>query len=254
MTIPNLRSPRLFRCARFLTVVALAFAGCLPFTSRAADTIALFNGKDLRGWRPPAGVWQIVKSVSLDPANHQLFDVAPGAGVLVNNPKGHTVDLLTSGEYGDLEAHIEFCIPSKSNSGIYFMGRYELQVYDSFGVVKDKYPGIECGGIYPRWTPDRNEFEGHSPRVNSSKPPGQWQTFDVTFRAPRFDAAGKKIHNATFVKVVHNGKVIHENIEVTGPTRAAVFDNEKPAGPIMLQGDHGPVAYRNLWVKPVHLE
>ncbi|MBU6400926.1 MAG: DUF1080 domain-containing protein [Verrucomicrobia bacterium] len=60
------------------------------------------------------------------------------------------------------------------NSGIYFMGRYELQVYDSFGVVKDKYPGIECGGIYPRWTEPRGEFEGHSPRVNASKPPGRW--------------------------------------------------------------------------------
>lgn len=234
--------------------IALALALFLPPAAWAAGNVALFNGKNLAGWRQPSGLWQVVKAVSLDPADDHHFAAVPGAGVLVNNPKGHTVDLLTTGEFGDVEAHLEFCIPSKSNSGIYFMGRYELQVYDSYGVAKDAYPGIECGGIYPRWTQERNEFEGHSPRVNSSKPPGQWQTFDVIFRAPRFDASGKKIRNACFVKVVHNGQVIHENVEVTGPTRAAVFEDEKPTGPVMLQGDHGPVAYRHLWVKPVHLE
>ncbi|MEK7676891.1 MAG: family 16 glycoside hydrolase [Verrucomicrobiota bacterium] len=72
------------------------------------------------------------------------------------------------------------------------------------------------------------------------------------FRAPRFDASGKKVENARFVKVTHNGRVIHENVELTGPTRAATYENdEKPTGPLMLQGDHGPVAYRNLQLKPV---
>ena len=108
--------------------------------------------------------------------------------------------------------------------------------------------------IYPRWTPARNEFEGHSPRVNASKPPGEWQAFDVVFRAPRFDADGKKTENAKFVKVAHNGQVVHENVEVTGPTRAAAFDDEKPAGPLLLQGDHGPVAYRNIRIKKVELK
>ena len=137
--------------------------------------------------------------------------------------------------------------------GVYLMGRYEVQVYDSFGVERDAYPGIECGGIYPRWINDK-DVEGHSPCVNVSKPPGQWQTFDITFRAPRFDANGKKIANARFVKVVHNGKVIHQNIELTGPTRATLWEDEKPIGPIRLQGDHGPVAYRNLRVKAVELK
>jgi len=172
----------------------------------------------------------------------------------VNGPKGVTRDLLTEAEWGDMEAHIEFCIPSKSNSGIYFMGRYEVQVYDSFGVAKDKYPGIECGGIYPRWTQARGEFEGHSPRVNVSKPPGEWQSFEVIFRAPRFDADGRKTAHAKFVKVVHNGQIIHENIEVTGPTRAAHYEDEKPTGPLMVQGDHGPVAYRSLRIRPVELK
>src|SRR3990172_5826650 len=143
---------------------------------------------------------------------------------------------------------VEFKVPKGSNSGVYFMGRYEVQVYDSFGVVKDHYPGIECGGIYPRWINNQN-VNGHSPRVNASLAPGQWQTFDVVFRAPRFDATGKKTGNGKFVKVVHNGKLIHENVELTGPTRAALDDQEKPASPLMLQGDHGPVAYRSVRVR-----
>ena len=134
-------------------------------------------------------------------------------------------------------------ISRHSNSGIYFMGSYELQIYDSFGVEKDKYPGIECGGIYPRWI-DNKDVEGHSPAINASLPPGRWQTFDVIFRAPRFDPAGKKIANAVFVKVAHNGQVIHENVELNAETRGGF--PEKPTGPLRLQGDHGPVAFRNI--------
>ena len=130
------------------------------------------------------------------------------------------------------------------------MGRYEIQIYDSYGIEKDKYPGIECGGIYGRWIKEMN-VEGHSPRVNASKPPGEWQSFDITFRAPRFDASGNKTENARMVKVIHNGKIIHENVELTGPTRSALWENEKPGGPLRLQGNHGPVAFRNLWIKPV---
>ena len=85
-----------------------------------------------------------------------------------------------------------------------------------------------------------------SPRVNASRPPGQWQTYDITFRAPRFDAAGKKTARARFVKVVHNGQVVHENVDASGPTRASIADDEKAVAPLTLQGDHGPVAYRNL--------
>ena len=80
---------------------------------------------------------------------------------------------------------------------------------------------------------------------------GKWQTFDVIFRAPRFGPDGEKTANARFVKVLHNGVLVHENVEVTGPTRAAAYSDEKPAGPLMLQGDHGPVAYRNVRVRPL---
>jgi Domain of Unknown Function (DUF1080) len=87
--------------------------------------------------------------------------------------------------------------------------------------------------------------------VNACKAPGEWQTYDVTFRAPRYNAAGEKTHNGVFEKVIQNGQVVQENVEVTGPTRGSNFEKEAPTGPIMLQGDHGPVAFRNMKITPL---
>jgi hypothetical protein len=214
----------------------------------------LLPGPGMAGWREPTGEWQMVGKAVLDPKDEKKLAVEPGTGVITNGPGGRTRNLFTAEAFGDIVAHIEFMVPKDSNSGVYFMGRYEIQVFDSYGKT-GAYPGIECGGIYQRWVPSRGQgkegFEGRSPRVNASRPPGVWQTFDVVFRAPRFDASGKKVANARFVKVVHNGKVVHEDVELSGPTRAAAFGDEKPEGPIMLQGDHGPVAYRKMWVKPL---
>ncbi|MSU58179.1 MAG: DUF1080 domain-containing protein [Pedosphaera sp.] len=233
---------------KIFPLALLLAAGCA--TGRTASH---FSGNDLAGWRQPTGDWKVARSVSLDPGDATQFVVTPGAGIFVNGDQGKASHFVMETEFGDAEIHVEFSIPKNSNSGVYVMGRYEVQVYDSFGVEQDKYPGIECGGIYPRWINEKN-VEGHSPRVNASKSPGEWQTFDITFRAPRFDASGKKIANAKFVKVVHNGKVIHANVEVTGPTRSSLFGNEKAAGPLMLQGDHGPVAYRNIRIKTATLD
>jgi sugar phosphate isomerase/epimerase len=228
-----------------LAVVAIL---CLVVTTIAAN----LTGNDLSAWRGDTGQWQVVGDTFAGPENEKLLGSKPGTGVILNGPKGSTSNLLSKVMVGDIKAHIEFMIPKGSNSGIYFMGRYEIQVYDSYGVEKDEYPGIECGGIYQRWDESRNPkgYEGHSTRLNASRPPGQWQTFDVVFRAPRFDAAGRKVANARFEKVVHNGVVIHEDVELTGPTRAGAYNDEKPAGPLMLQGDHGPVAYRNIRIEP----
>ena len=217
----------------------------------AAAENATVQADDLSAWRLPSGEWQMVRGVQLHPTNDTRFALLPGKGALVNGVQGRTVDLLTKEEFGDVEVHLEFCIARHSNSGVYLMGRYEVQIYDSHGVMKDKYPGIECGGIYPRWTAQRGEYEGHSPRVNASKPAGEWQSFDIVFRAPRFDATGKKMSNARFVKVVHNGRLVHENVELTGPTRAAHWENEAPLGPLLLQGDHGPVAFRHVKIRRV---
>jgi len=208
----------------------------------------LAPGPAMAGWRQPAGEWAMVGEVVKDPADEKRLAAGPGAGAIYNGPKGRTRNLLSEWEHGDVAAHIEFVVPKGSNSGVYFQGRYEIQVFDSWGVTDLKHG--DCGGIYQRWDPKRGRgkegYEGHAPPTNASRPPGEWQVFDVIFQAPRFDSSGKKTANARFVKVIHNGVVVHENVEVTGPTRAATYGDEKPLGPLMLQGDHGPVAYRNI--------
>ncbi len=149
-----------------------------------------------------------------------------------------------------MQLHVEFLVSKGSNSGVYLMGRYEVQVLDSWGKTELKYG--DCGGIYQRHNFETNTgFEGHPPRVNASKKPGEWQSFDITFRAPRFDAEGKKTKDAVFEKVLLNGVVIHENVPGTGPTRSSTWNDEKPLGQLMFQGNHGPVAYRNVRLAPL---
>ena len=206
-----------------------------------------FNGVDLTGWRRPTGDWTTVASAEMDAGEGRKLRLAFGDGVLVNGKAGKTFNLLSAMEHRDVDVTVEFLLPEGSNSGVYLQGRYEVQIFDSW----DNYDltFADCGGIYEGGGSGGNGFEGREPRVNASLPPGRWQRFDIVFRAPRFDEAGRKTENAQFVKVTHNGVVIHENVEVTGPTRAAAFENERPWGPLMLQGDHGPVAYRNLVVR-----
>ncbi|MBN2594079.1 MAG: DUF1080 domain-containing protein [Sedimentisphaerales bacterium] len=232
---------------RLLLAVVLCFAlGAKVIAQRVTLT-----GSDLSAWRSPTGQWQVMGDVFTDPSNEKMLCTKPGTGVIVNGPEGRTSNLLSKAEFGDVKAHIEFMVSKDSNSGVYFMGRYEIQVFDSWQ-KQSEYPGIECGGIYQRWDESRNTkgFEGHSPRVNASKAPGQWQTFDVIFRAPRFDNEGRKVSNARFEKVMHNGIVVHKDVELTGPTRASTYNSEKVTGPLILQGDHGPAAYRNIRIEP----
>ncbi len=209
--------------------------------------IQLFDGKSLAGWRGQSAddkhEWMAAGAVSLKSDDHKLFDIKQGEGLLVNGVTGRTANLYTDYQHGDCQLHIEFVVPQGSNSGVYFMSRYEIQVLDSWGATELVYG--TCGGVYARWINEQS-VGGNPPRVNASKPPGEWQTFDVVFRAPRFDEDGSKIANATFVSVIWNGELVHENVEVEGPTRASMLNDEKPTGPLMLQGDHGPVAYRNI--------
>lgn len=194
--------------------------------------------------------WIEIGSVALDPGDSKLFVFDDGDGVLTNGRRGRTANFFTNLLHGDCELHIEFCVPKGSNSGVYFMSHYEIQVLDSYGKPAEKLRYEDCGGIYQRYDEAAGRgYEGHPPPVNASKAPGEWQSFDISFRAPRFDASGKKTANAKFVKVVHNGVTLHENVEVTGPTRAAAGGPEKAMGPLMIQGDHGPVAYRNIRIR-----
>ncbi|MDG2168073.1 MAG: DUF1080 domain-containing protein [Opitutales bacterium] len=195
--------------------------------------------------------WTTTESVQLNKEDPKLLHYSADKGnILVNGLTGKTEHIITKEEFGDIELHLEFMISEESNSGIYFMGRYEIQIKDSWN---DEVPGPHTSGaVYPRWDTTQPEgqegYDGHIPRVNASRKPGEWEVFDIIFRAPRFDEQGNKIQDAEFVKVVQNGILIHQDATITGPTRGAMFEDEVPTGPLLLQGDHGPVAYRNLMV------
>lgn len=172
-----------------------------------------------------------------------------GKGVLIANPsKSNRSNLLSLQLHGDVRLSLEFWLPPGSNSGIYLQGRYEIQLFDSWGRKDLTY--ADCGGIYSRWNAKRGSgrerYEGIAPGANACRPPGNWQRLEIAFRAPRFDPGGRKIESARFLAVILNGVLVQEDAEVTGPTRAASFDDEQPLGPLMLQGDHGPVAFRKI--------
>ena len=223
--------------------------------THVGDVLRPFNGQNLEGWlaRSEDGQhdWAVVGRVALNPEDPTRFVTEPGEGVFYNGASGRTADLCTEYQHGDCELHVEFVVPRGSNSGVYFMARYEVQILDSWGATEITFQ--TCGGIYARWINEKHSG-GAAPRVNASKPPGEWQVYDVIFRAPRFDAAGNKVANARFERVVWNGEVVHENVEAEGHTRAAMLTEEAPRGPLMLQGDHGPVAYRNLVLRPLEEE
>lgn len=233
--------------AAFLALpsVLLAQAG-LPPTPVPLDSAAAF--------RPLSANWQLAGDVAGDPRQDKVLATAPGHGVLVCNPgkaKAERGHLFTAWDHGDIEVDLEFLLAPGSNSGVYLQGRYEVQLFDSWG--KREVTPADCGGIYERWDAARGKgkegYEGVAPRANACRAPGLWQSLHVEFEAPRFDASGRKVRPARFVKVVLNGFTIHENVEVSGPTRSAAFEDEKPLGPLMIQGDHGSFALRRLAVK-----
>lgn len=237
---------------RALTLAALSLVVAASATAGTPleAPVDLFSKGDLSQCRAPLGDWAMAGDVSLNPDEDTRLVATEGSAVAINGDKGKTEDLHTAVEHGDVQLHVEFIVPKGSNSGVYLMSRYEIQVLDSWGKTDLKYS--DCGGIYQRHNHETNTgFEGHAPRVNASRKPGEWQSFDITFRAPRFDADGNKTHDAVFEKVLLNGVVIHENVPVTGPTRSGTWNDEKPLGPLMFQGDHGPVAYRNVRLEPL---
>ncbi|NDU99026.1 3-keto-disaccharide hydrolase [Spirosoma terrae] len=214
------------------------------------------NLQNLTDFKPTGSNWKIVGDVFYDLNKSGAGNTKSGTGIVVNDPAKSKEHLLTKMEHGDLDLELDFMMEKGSNSGIYLQGRYEIQLFDSWGVKDPK--SSDCGAIYERWDENRPEgrkgYEGHPPAQNVSKAPGLWQHVGIVFKAPRFNEKGEKIANARFVKVVLNGVTIQENIEVTGPTRSAIFQDEKPTGPLMIQGDHGPVAIRNISYKSYGIE
>jgi len=233
-----------------LPLLSLLIAA-VPVAADDARWTELFAGDKLDAFTGKADGWKWAKAVTLGPANPKKLAFEPGSGILVNGEKGTAPDLYTKEKYGDLEVHVEFLIAKGSNSGVKFHGHYEIQINDSFG-RKGELTGDDCGGIYPRaeMKPRYHHIDkGVAPKVNACKAPGEWQTLEATFRAPRFDTDGKKTANARIVRATLNGQVIHEDQELLTPTGHNHTRPEVATGPLMLQGDHGPVAFRNVRVQ-----
>jgi hypothetical protein len=240
----------------FAVRVTILLCSTLPVTrsghAQEEKWIELTGTTGLDAWKPPLGTWFIAGDARPDPARPRRLVGEPGTGVIVNGPIGKTRNLVSKREFGDIESHFEFLIPEGSNAGVKFQGLYEIQILDSS--KKTELSGEDCGGIYPRaeLLPKYHHTDhGYPPKVNACKPPGEWQTLDVTFLAPRFDARGKKVANAKFVKVVLNGTVVQDNVEVPSPTGHYWRLPETPRGTLFLQADHGPVAFRNIRIRPL---
>jgi hypothetical protein len=199
-----------------------------------ADAVVLFDGRDLGAWRSsrdsvsPAP-WRIVGDA---------MEVAPGSG-----------GILTAQGFGDVQLHVEWMTPDpagtdgqdRGNSGIFLMGRYEVQVLDSW--ENRTYADGTAAAVYGQYPP----------AVNVSLPPGRWQSFDILFRRPRFSAEGIVTEPARLT-VLHNGVVVQSNVALVGPTSHRVrdpYESHADRLPLLLQ-DHGAlVRFRNIWIRPL---
>ena len=258
-----------------LKILILFFAALIVAQAvYAQEPAKILSLDDLSAFRPQAGNWQIVGSVAMDPrldihAPHpapvvdagkkkkksdeppvkelpHAVSFQPGKGILLNmNDDTKKSQLITTWEHGDIELELEVMLPKGSNSGIYLQGRYEVQLLDSWGERNPKFSDI--GGIYRNWENQPGKiYMGKAPLSNPAKAPGLWQKMKISFRAPTFDASGNKTTNARFVAIELNGVKIHDNVQVPLPTGGPLENNEVAQGPIMIQGDHGPVAFRNI--------
>ena len=238
-------------------VFALGFL-CLAFAfaadSQGAEPKKPFDGISLKGWKavnPNAKSCWMVGRAMASRRDASVMTALPlekkdkkfVEGALINlvepnwqeEPRG-SVDFYCEQKFGDCVVDLEFMVAKGSNSGIYLMGEYEVQVLDSWG-RETMGPG-DVGALYG----------AAPPKVNASLEPGTWQHIVIDFQAPKFDADGKKTQNAKFVKITLNGKVVQENVEMKEQTPGGITGKEAPTGPLMFQGNHGPVAFRNIQV------
>jgi len=237
---------------RWLKRIKLLVVGSLMGFAATAQTEVPFDQLDY--FKNPGKSWSIVGDVTTSLQEKDVLIPSKGTGILANIPgkrqKGE--DIYTKESFGDIDLEVEYLMAKGSNSGIYLQGMYEVQLLDSWG--KAQATSGDNGGIYERWDeskPDGQKgYQGYAPRQNTSKAPGLWQKLKVSFQAPKFDASGKKVANARMLRVELNGVLIHENVELLGPTRGAMFAEEVAKGPIRIQGDHGAVAFRNLKITP----
>jgi len=236
-------SSTIFKCIYAFLIISLS-------GTAYAQTVSQVSLDDLSLFKSPSKSWQIAGSVQADISKTNILAFSKGTGILVNFPdkKNKGEDLYTLAEYGDIDLELDYLMASGANSGIYLQGRYEIQLEENWGLLNPK--SSNNGGIYQRWDDSKPEgqkgYSGFAPRQNASRAPGLWQKLKISFQAPRFGAAGNKIANAVMLRIELNGVIIHDNVELSGPTRGSVSNTEAATGPLRLQGDHGAVAFRNI--------
>jgi hypothetical protein len=230
-----------------LILITLSFC-CFSFNnnSQSGHNISqLLNAQpiQIKGWvirgDKTKSLWTIGKA-TLDLSDSTRLIITKDGDEMINAGKG--VEIYTEETYGDVHVELEFMIPKNGNSGIHFMGEYEVQIWDSY-----KKPVILA-----------NQWMGtivatKEPEIHVEKSGGEWQKYVIDFRAPRFDSKGSKTENARFVRVELNGHVILENVEVLSPTPVNLTGKESSKGPLMLQGFAGAVAYRGIKIVPVEI-
>ncbi|MFT4546418.1 MAG: hypothetical protein ACI8XO_003045 [Verrucomicrobiales bacterium] len=219
---------------------------CLPCF--AAEPVAVFDGTNLDEWAVKEKNKGNSKWVVGDPkveGDSKGFTVSKevnGKGkAMINRVDGHgqSWDIYSKKKFGSSRIELEFMVAKGANSGVYVMGEYEVQILDSYG--KEKMGNGDMGAIYGAKPASSNPCKKH----------GEWQKYVIDIQAPKFDKEGKKTANAILLKVELNGKVIQANVEMEGPTPAGVTGKEAAEGPIMFQGDHGAVAFRNVKITPM---
>ena len=195
-----------------------------PIGGPPSDAVVLFDGKDTSKWAEADG-WEL----------RDGYAVAAKTGI------------TTKDSFGDCQLHLEFASPEEArgkgqgrgNSGVYIMGRYEVQILDSY--ENKTYFDGQCGSLYKQ----------QPPMVNVCRKPGEWQTYDIVFESPRFGSDGK-VTRPGIVTVVHNGVVVQNHFELQGGTyydRPAAYEKHPERQPIRLQNHGNPVKYRNIWLR-----
>jgi len=206
-----------------------------------------FNGRDLTGWKfagkAEDNKW-IAGIAAMDPQDSKKLVLKPGKGELINLVGHHNEsgDLYTAEVFGDCRIELDVMVPENSNSGIYVGGEYEIQVLDSYGKTNPQPETGDMGAVYGQ----------AAPQVLASRAPGEWLKYVIEFQAARFDGAGKKTQDARLLRVVLNGQILHENLAIS-ITPGGLTGVEKATGPLMFQGNHGPVAFRNIRIMPLAL-
>ncbi|QKZ11306.1 family 16 glycoside hydrolase [Spirosoma sp. KUDC1026] len=234
-------------CLLFL--LACAFRTAAQTDELPYSTIPL---QTMQGFLATGSNWQLAGDVYYDVNKAGKPSLGKGTGILVNLPTAKANDpISTSLQHGDLALEIDVMLEKDAKALLLLQGRYGLQLVDSWGT---KTPTVSDGGaIEERWneqgTAGQQGYEGHAPAQNVNRAPGLWQHYSIVFRAPRFDAQGRKTANARFVSVKLNGVTIHENIELTGPTHSAVAQDEKATAPLVIKGQQGSLAVRDIRYK-----